>query len=136
MLTIRPFVIGLVISCLTTGSVIAADPVDEAKLALEMWAPIDIVQDNETLVVLSKERRVTRQIYTAMISYGLCAFAGTGYISLDGIEEIVIVNRFAGQGYVFEGGEPECREVIEAPAGESDIYVLFRTHLWNRSLGN
>ena len=95
-----------------------------------MWQPLEIKQDGQTLMVRAKERRVTMTIYRSMMVAGLCAFAGTRRIALNGIAEIVIVNRFAGQGWVFEGGQAACQEVIKAPLGRPNVALLGRTRLF------
>ena len=108
-----------------------ADPViDGAARALEMWAPLEIKRDGTVLMVRAKERRITRPIYLAMMKAGLCAFNGAGRISLAGIREIVIVNRFVGQGWVFEGGQAECKEISNSKDRKrGEILLLERTRM-------
>ena len=113
-----------------TTTVLATDPSNEARRAQEMREPLEIKQDGQTLMVRAKEHRVTMTIYRPMMLAGLCAFAGTERIALNGIAEIVIVNRFAAQGWVFEGGQAACQEVIRAPLGQPNVALLGRTRLF------
>jgi len=102
---------------------------EQAKKSLEMWEPNEVRVDGESLTVISKERRITDQIYRAMIVSGLCMGTIPRPNSLDGISEISILNQFGRQGYVFEGGKEECEEINNMPANETEIYVLERTHM-------
>lgn len=120
-----------VVLMLVLGAPIAlANSVEEqAKQSLEMWEPNEVRVDGESLTVISKERRVTGQIYRAMIVSGLCMGTIPRPNSLDGVSEIRILNQFGRQGYVFEGGKEECEEINNMPANETEIYVLGRTHM-------
>ena len=102
---------------------------EQAKQSLEMWEPNEVRVDGESLTVISKERRITDQIYRAMIVSGLCMGTLPRPNSLDGVSEIRILNQFGRQGYVFEGGAKECEEINNMPANETEIYVLGRTHM-------
>ena len=81
---------------------------EQAKQSLEMWEPNEVRVDGESLTVISKERRITDQIYRAMIVSGLCMGTLPRPNSLDGVSEIRILNQSGRQGYVFEGGAEEC----------------------------
>lgn len=102
---------------------------EQAKQSLEMWEPNEVRVEGESLTVISKERRVTDQIYRAMIVSGLCMGTLPRPNSLDGVTEIRILNQFGRQGYVFEGGKEECEEINDMPANETEVYVLGRTHM-------
>lgn len=117
---------------LVLGAPIAlASPAEEqAKQSLTMWEPNEVRVDGELLTVISKERRITDQIYRAMLVSGLCMGTLSRPNSLDGVSEIRILNQFGRQGYVFEGGAEECEEINNMPANEKEIYVLGRTHMY------
>ena len=102
---------------------------EQAKQSLAMWEPNEVRVDGESLTVISKERRITDQIYRAMIVSGLCMGTLPRPNSLDGVSEIRILNQFGRQGYVFEGGAEECIEINNMPANETEIYILGRTHM-------
>ncbi|WP_179153007.1 hypothetical protein [Chromohalobacter israelensis] len=120
-----------VVLMLVLGAPIAlASTVEEkAKQSLEMWEPNEVRVDGESLTVISKERRITDQIYRAMIVSGLCMGTIPRPNSLDEVSEIRILNQFGRQGYVFEGGTEECEEINNMPANETEVYVLGRTHM-------
>lgn len=120
-----------VVLMLVLGAPIAlASTVEEqAKQSLEMWEPNEVRVDGGSLKVISKERRITDQIYRAMIVSGLCMGTIPRPNSLDGVSEIRVLNQFGRQGYVFEGGKEECEEINNMPANETEIYVLGRTHM-------
>lgn len=103
--------------------------VPEARKALEMWEPLSIHMKGSSLVIVAKERRVTSRIYNAMMS-GICAYAGTGRITLAGVKEIVILNRFGASGWVFEGGTPECKRLVNVPVSKLDLLIGGQTHTY------
>lgn len=102
---------------------------DDATQSLEMWEPKEVRVDGDSLIIISKERRITDQIYRAMIVSGLCMGTISRPSSLDGISEIQVLNQFGRQGYVFEGGKGECEKINNMPANKTEMYVLGRTHM-------
>lgn len=112
-----------------TPIALASTVEEQAKQSLEMWEPNEVRVDGESLTVISKERRITDQIYRAMIVHGLCMGTITRPSSIDGVSEIRILNQFGRQGYVFRGGKEECEEINNMSANETEIYVLGRTHM-------
>lgn len=119
----------IVVLTLWAPMVMASSIENQAKQSLEMWEPNDVRVNGESLTIISKERRITDQIYRAMIVSGLCMGTIPHPRSLDGIAEIRILNQFGRQGYVFEGGKKECEEINDMPASETEMYVLARTHM-------
>lgn len=112
-----------------TPMALASTAERQIKQSLEVWKPHEVRVAGEFLTVISKEHRITDQIYRAIIVSGLCMGNITRPNSLDGISEIRILNQFGRQGYVFEGGKEECEEINNMPANETEIYVLGRTHM-------
>lgn len=105
-----------------------ADALTEARDALELFSPISINKKGANLIVVLPQRKITNTIYEAVMLFGLCARVQTQGYSLQNIKEVTILNQHKAQGYVFEGGAKECREL-----GESDnakIKLLGRTHLY------
>lgn len=125
----------LLVLCYSTDAG-AQDAVSEAWRALELWEPLSIEQKGSSLVVTSKERSVTQTIYEAMIGAGICLYAGTGEIELDGIAEIVILNRFHAAGWVFEGGKPDCTRFAKIPYNQVGPLILGKTHMYSCSSGH
>lgn len=121
-----------VVLMLVFGAPIAlASAVEEqAKQSLEMWEPNEVRVNGESLTVISKERRITDQVYRAMIVSGLCMGTIPRPNSLNGVSEVRILNQFGHQGYVFEGGKQECEEINNMPANKTEIYVLGRTRMY------
>jgi hypothetical protein len=101
----------------------------QIQKSLEMWQPKEVRVQNGVLSIISKERRVTDTIYRAMITAGLCMGTMSQSKSLDGISEIRVLNQFGRQGYVFEGGNAECSEILKMPGRKTELYVLGRTHM-------
>jgi len=123
--------IGLFVMLSFWASMAAANSTeDHATQSLEMWETKEVRVDGESLIIISKERRVTDQIYRAMIVSGLCMGTIPRPSSLDGISEIQVLNQFGRQGYVFEGGKAECEKINKMPANKTEMYVLGRTHMY------
>ena len=97
--------------------------------SLEMWQPKEVRVQSGVLSIISKERRITDTIYRAMITAGLCMGSISQPKSLEAISEIRILNQFGRQGYVFEGGNEECSEILNMTGSKTELYVLSRTHM-------
>lgn len=108
---------------------IAGSQEAQIQKSLEMWQPKAVKLQGAALSVISKERRITDTIYQAMITAGLCMGTISRPTSLDGVSEIRILNKFGRQGYVFEGGDSECAEIVKMPVNKTKIYILGRTHM-------
>ena len=95
-----------------------------------MWQPLSVERVGSTLIVVAKERQVTQTVYEAMILIGLCGHVDAGRIALEGITEIAILNRFGGQGWVFEGGAVACGDIMAAPRDGRRIRLLGQSRLY------
>ena len=96
--------------------------------ALKLWQPVSVAVKGATATVRTKENRVTEQIYLAMVG-GVCLRTLSAPGTLLQLSEISFLNRHAAQGYVFEGGENECKEYVKLPGNKTKLWVLGRTHL-------
>lgn len=108
-----------------------ADPEADAKELLTMWAPKSVQVKNGILTVALPQRRVTEEIYMAVMTAGLCP----GVLldkPLEGVREIHILNEHKVQGYVYEKGLEDCAEFNEMPAGDNRVPlgILGATHLF------
>ena len=112
-------------------SVLAAGPLKDAKEVLEMWAPKSVTLKNGTLTVVLPQRRITQDIYTGVLTAGLCMGPALGK-DFSAITELVVLNQFARQGYVFERGAQDCDRINKAPAGSNTLrlIILGATHLY------
>jgi len=112
-------------------SVLAAGPLKDAKEVLEMWAPKSVTLNNGTLTVVLPQRRITQDIYTGVLTAGLCMGPALGK-DFSAITELVVLNQFARQGYVFERGAQDCDRINKAPAGSDTLrlIILSATHLY------
>ena len=108
----------------------AQNATEEAAQALAMWQPVSIERVDFALIVTTKERRVTENIYQAMMLAGMCAFVQAGRIRLAGITGVVILNRFEASGWVFEGGASECKSIMAFPRDARSLRLLGHSHLY------
>ncbi|TVZ39366.1 hypothetical protein P886_3770 [Alteromonadaceae bacterium 2753L.S.0a.02] len=99
--------------------------------ALAPWAPEFITIDGEQLKVILSSQRITQQMYSAVIKTGACAAVWSfGGDALPGVSNIAVVNSFAKQGYLFEGGAAECTALGKLSSDASRIYMLERTRVY------
>ncbi|MDV2504674.1 MAG: hypothetical protein RX318_12080 [bacterium] len=114
------------------ASAARADPVSDVRKAVEMWGPIVVKMRPVTLRVVLNQQQITETIYEAVIFAGICAFVQAGLIDISGIEEIEVLNRFGYQGYVFEGGHQECRELYKTPRDRRNLHLLGMSRLYGK----
>ena len=122
--------IALFFVCTVTTSGIA-DPLKAVKDSLRPWQPQSVTMEKQTLKVITKEGRVTDTIFKSVIKFGVCAPVWMGNANaLDGVSEILVLNKFERQGYVFEGGKNLCDEMGKLNSKEVETYMLGHTHLF------
>lgn len=98
-----------------------------------MWDPLDVAVVTDagmkSLIVATREYRVTNTIYTAMIGIGICVFAGEDLIDFEDVKEIIVLNRQAQSSYVFECSQFVCKWVMEHHGHARNFQILSRAHL-------
>jgi len=96
--------------------------------ALAPWAPTSVTMTGTRLTVRLPERRITDDIYHAILPFGVCMTALTGDAT-PAFDEVHIENSFGAQAWVFEGGTQDCAEIVTLPVGDVRLFVAARTHL-------
>ena len=94
-----------------------AGQLDNINATIKAWQPAKVYIRDGGLYIHAKERMVTKQIYQAMVAYGLCAKPE----NLKGIKETHVLNKHGHSGYVFEGGCGPVRKDADS--------VWFATHM-------
>lgn len=109
-----------------------ADTRSDAHIAMEMWQPSTVRFEDGQLIVVLPQDRVTEEMYISVLSFGLCV----GHLSgkdFSSVLELVVLNRFMQQGYVYERGVSDC-EVVTGEAssryGNTKLHILSATHLY------
>ena len=99
------------------------------KNNLISWNIKSVRHYGKTIQIISTDNQITDTIYTTMVS-GICM----GYLSnpdpISEVSEIQILNKWGKQGYVFEGGERECKEHNNLPIKETKIFIFSKTHVY------
>ncbi|MDG4649360.1 hypothetical protein P6F26_12990 [Roseibacterium sp. SDUM158017] len=95
---------------------------DDAWALAEMWQPIEISVEPDGLTIVLPQRRVTQQIYLAILQAGLCLGPLLDRPISD-VGDVRILNQFARQGFVFEGNLADCYSL-------SEIEILGVTHAY------
>ena len=108
-----------------------ADEISDAKTVLEMWAPTSIEFSDGTLTVALPQRQITEEMYTAVLTAGLCLGQAIGN-NFSGVSELVVLNQFKQQGYVNENGSRDCNRLNSMPVGnDAQRYIILgATHLY------
>jgi len=125
---VRVAALGICTSLALTLSA-AADVVSDARELAMMWQPKVVRFEKGSLTLVLPQRSISEEIYFAVLTSGLCLGPLLGK-PLTGVSEIVVLNQFERQGYVYEKGLEACREFNERPAGDprTRIDVLGATH--------
>lgn len=97
--------------------------------SLSPWAPLSVTLNAGTLKIVTPQDRVTDSIYSAILKHGVCGSLWLNPGGWSGVTEVQVLNKYARQGYVFEGGENECAALGKLSGEESDRYVLGLTRL-------
>lgn len=123
---------GLLLAIWSMTSLADADTQERLRVALDPWNPKEIRIESDRLTVITRERRVTDQVLRPIISTGICmpVFTGAPDSYLVGIEEISVLNNAGRQGYVFSGGNSECKEIGALPMNDLETYILSRTRMY------
>lgn len=106
-----------------------ADPVPPAiPQSITLRAPKQITFDQGQVVIVLPQRQITDLIFGGILN-SICfsAHQGADWGKIP-VREIYVLNEFAVQGWVFEGGAAECREWLSKPAGEDKIYRAAHVH--------
>ena len=108
-----------------------ADVRSDAKDALMMWQPTSVAFKGGTLTVTLPEQRITEDIYTAVLTAGLCLWSAAGK-DFSSVSELIVLNQFERQGYVNERGTQDCEELNEMAADSEGVQlkILGATHLY------
>ena len=88
--------------------------------SLKAWNPKDVTLSEQSLHITLPQRKITPEIYQAVIEAGMCVYEVMGG-SLPNVSEVVVLNQFSAQGYVFEQGHAFCDD-------KRDLPILGMTH--------
>lgn len=93
------------------------------------WAPISVESMNGTLTLKLPQRRITDDIYYTIIQAGFCL--GPFFdADIEQFNEVIVLNEFGVQGWVFEGGGVACAEINETPGAQVRLLIAAQTHLF------
>ena len=120
----------LYIALLIPSFVFAEVPV-AIKNALSPFEPISVDKNGQTLIITANEHRVTDIIYNAIINNGVCMPIWLGKPDvLNHINEVVVINKYQKQGYVFEGGKSSCAELGNATQKDNNLVLMGHSRIY------
>ncbi|MFN3273053.1 MAG: hypothetical protein ACK41U_00105 [Paracoccus sp. (in: a-proteobacteria)] len=104
-----------------------AEVVAQTEELLYNWQPKSITLSGSILRVVLPQRRITPEIYSAVIRLGVCFGPLLGH-PLPGVRSVEVLNEFAHQGFVYEAGTEDCEQINAAPPDRAEILLLGKTH--------
>lgn len=116
---------------LVAASAAAQEPDQEIVALFDSWAPLAVDHAGSDLVVILPQPRITLQIFHAVVGFGLC-LAEPLDVDISEVGELVVLNQFGVQGFVFEGGAAGCEEVLSAPSNLSEIVIAGQSRGYSR----
>lgn len=123
----RPMITALIGSLLCISPAMASD----LTPSLKPFSPLAVTVTGNQLTIQLAQPAITDALYSTVLKNGVCDPVWSGNAkALDGITEVAIINQHAKQGFVFEGGAPECQALGELSGNASAAYVLGKTHLY------
>lgn len=122
----------ILLLCFILVFTVEARPLNELYQTLKSWSPLSVAIKNKTIIIISNKEKVSEKIYNSMLLLGVCGTVWSNDSEvLEGATEIHILNSHKRQGYVFEGGAQECKELGKLKGKESDFFILGHTHLYS-----
>lgn len=101
------------------------------------WSPKRIVEIEEgKLRIILNSNQVNETTYYAVLKTGICLTKVIMKKEFSGIREIQIINQFERQGFVFEGGERDCKKMLNSSSkktlngetiSEQELFILEKT---------
>jgi len=108
-----------------------ASPSEKIKKSLALWNPLSVQVNSGKIKIVTDEFRVTDSIYKAIIKYGICMPVWSKKPeSIEGINEISVLNKFEKKGYVFKGGRELCIAMGKLPDKEADGLLMGNSRLY------
>ncbi|WP_345842328.1 hypothetical protein [Shewanella algae] len=106
-----------------------ASPLEES---LKPWEPLEITQQTETIRIVLNERRITNNIYEAIVQNGICMplWLQKDNEYLEAVKEIEILNQFEKQGFVFENPMESCQKIGDSTEEAANLILMGGTHIF------
>ncbi len=118
-----------IIFLLGASTAIAAD-LNKIESSVASWNPLSVEKTGDKVAISIDQGKVTMLIYRTLITSGLCLHQAANPEMLHGIAEVAILNRFKGQGFVYEIAEAECPAIVALPTGQAKLMLLGATHVY------
>ncbi|SFJ87831.1 hypothetical protein SAMN05518863_103187 [Candidatus Pantoea symbiotica] len=126
----------LISTALLFASSVTANETDATvlKSKLKPWQPSEITVSGEQITVVTPSADINSEIYSAIISGGVCTPIWTKDVPssyLKDIKQINVTNKFKTIGFSFENPLNVCKEMgnlMEKPAA---ALMLGNTHTYN-----
>ncbi len=88
------------------------------------WQPVSINIDKGTLIIPLNQSKITKDIFLSILRNGICLATIVDDHKWLEIKQIVITNKYAKQGYIFDGGYNKCKESTNLTGEKVDLFLL------------
>ncbi|MHC2597797.1 hypothetical protein ACVLVH_003459 [Kluyvera sp. 1366] len=126
----------LISTSLLFASSVTAKETDAAvlKSKLKPWQPSEITVSGEQITVVTPSADINSEIYSAIISGGVCTPIWTKDVPssyLKDIKQINVTNKFKTIGFSFENPLNVCKEMGDLMEKPAAALMLGNTHTYN-----
>ncbi|HBT54062.1 MAG TPA: hypothetical protein DEA84_11135 [Erwinia persicina] len=104
------------------------------KSKLKSWQPAEVTLNGDQITVVTTSANITSEIYSAIISSGVCPLIWTKNVPanyLKNIKQINVTDKFKNTGYSFESPLSVCKEMGNLMEKSATAVMLGNTHTFN-----
>lgn len=104
------------------------------KSKLKPWQPAEVTLNGDQITVVTPSANITSDIYSAIVSSGICTPIWTKAVPasyLKTIKQINATNKFKAVGYSFENPLSVCNEMGNLMEKPATAVMLGNTHTFN-----
>lgn len=104
------------------------------KSKLKPWQPAEVTLNGDQITVVTPSASITSDIYSAIVSNGVCSPIWTKAVPADylkNIKQINVTNKFKTTGYSFENPFNVCKEMGNLMEKPATALMLGNTRTFN-----
>lgn len=112
----------------------AGSDITTLKSKLNPWQPVEVSLNGDQITVVTPSANITSDIYSAIVSSGICSPIWTKDVPanyLKNIKQINVTNKFKAIGYSFENPLSVCKEMGNLMEKPATVVMLGNTHTYN-----
>ncbi len=95
---------------------------------IKAWQPLMLDYRNKNLVIAFNQNKITNKIFLSIISIGICT--SDLFKTLDKVNKIVILNKHAEQGYIFNNKNNKCKQSSNYKNKQKEFFLLGNSRIY------